>query len=181
MNKTVAKVLALCEVVIGKQGWVVGGAARDIDFGREPSDWDIVIPMGSEDSAHGFQTAEKIFNVLSQELGGKWEVSEAYPEANSSFDQRYLAIVQFEGEDGTSVDILLARAMTCKAVIESFDANINQCALIVPEGIAPCVVWLTPDHVRPTKLEFLRNDLTPERALHVLKIAEEIGIESPSA
>lgn len=183
MQQKVALVIGIVSEITGKPAFVVGGAARDIAFKRTPKDWDIVVAMDSSDEEEGFSLAERITIRLATELPGHTiDVSQAYSTANSSFDERYLAIVQLDGPGGFSVDILLARAKSVRDVVLSFDANINQAAIMNHHTFKDYdVLWFTPDWERPTKLEFLRSDLTPERVLHVLKIAEELGIENPSS
>lgn len=175
--------LLVCEIIAelarpnpGRPVVICGGYARDVFYGREPKDVDIFVHLGERyDESDAFAQAETIC-LWARNLGFRVGVSQAYGQTgmqdmrgkDADFDDRHYAIAQLDlGE--LSVDVLFTRAATVEETLARFDANINQVYLDDLGG--PTWLYGNP----PINLQFLK-EVTPERAEHVIKIAQELRI-----
>lgn len=155
---------------------VCGGYARDVFFQREPKDIDIFVHLGERyNESDAFAMAETIC-LWARNLGFRVGVSQAYGQTGGkdtrgeavTFDDRHYAIAQLDlGE--LSVDVLFTRAATVEETLARFDANINQ--VYLDELGGPTWLYGNP----PINLQFLK-EVTPERAAHVIQIAQELRI-----
>lgn len=155
---------------------VCGGYARDLFYGWEPKDIDIFVHLGErQEESAAFQLAEELC-LWARNLGFRVGVSQAYGQTGAkdnrgeavTFDDRHYAIAQMDlGE--LSIDVLFTRAPDVVATVSRFDANINQCWIDELGG----TTWLYGNP--PINLQFLK-EVTPERAAHVIEIAQELRI-----
>lgn len=177
MNLLACRLIEQLKYDTGRRPVVVcGGYARDVFFGREPKDIDIFVHLGNDyDESDAFAQAENIC-LWARNLGFRVGVSQAYGQTGDkdnrgeavTFDERHYAIAQLDLGD-LSIDVLFTRAACVEQTLAKFDANINQ--VYLDELGGPTWLYGNP----PINLQFLK-EVTPERAAHVIQIAQELRI-----
>lgn len=177
MNLLTCEVIERLKRMAGSRHVIVcGGYARDVFFNRKPKDVDIFVHLGNDyPESDAFAQAEDIC-VWARCRGFTTGVSQAYGQTGAHdvrgeatrFDERHYAIAQLDlGE--LSIDVLFTRAASVEQTLMKFDANINQ--VYIDELGGPTWLYGNP----PINLQFLK-EVTPERAAHIIRIAQELRI-----
>ena len=173
MKQLEIAVVACIQVWLGERNLpepvVAGGYARNVAYGIDPSDVDLVVPMGPDwNDADVFHHTE----ALAYELRVAFtmcrvDVAQAYGSSNGDFNERIYTLVQIHGPNGEEVDVMFHREPTIEAVIRSHDCNLNQ---VYMDGGTP--VWL---EAQPN-VAFLLKPLYPARIKRLREVAEQCGV-----
>lgn len=95
-------------------GLLAGGCARDVHFGIEPKDWDIVF-------GRDVTLSQIEFSLRENGICG-WQV---FPFYNKGLNDRIKLCVKFNFE-GESYDVLVYDVEYAHSVVKEFDFNLNQ-------------------------------------------------------
>jgi hypothetical protein len=185
-KKNAAEVLRQCQVG-NVLAYIAGGCARDFALGGTPKDIDVVVHGPDRDTqryvigeleALGYhvmadyerQLIEGAQYLVDSVSGGQAPVTDGHAIDSASVnvltDDRWCRVVKLERQGHLPVDILFTpepRSVTL--VIDSFDFNINQYAILRP-GNAPLYLGTTPGgtlhqnrsaSVSPCRIEHIRN------------------------
>lgn len=142
-----------------RQMYMVGGAVRDLVYGRTPKDYDIAL-MGKEldDTSYVFEEMELLATRLVN-LGHKATIYQAYERAPTEFNDRIHGLIKAT-INGLDVDIMWRTEHNIIDVLNSFDFNFNQFFISATDTE-------TVHGSKPAELEQLRFGLTPERVAHI--------------
>lgn len=123
------KVYNLVYGVTGLQFFPAGGAVRDALYGKEPKDYDMVLPVGSlsDEAAHAIiETVARDFN----NIGCSTAVYQSYginlgEEINpTSFQAMFLSCMKVSMKH-CQLDLLLSKSQTIQEHVKKHDCNMN--------------------------------------------------------
>lgn len=127
-------------------GLLAGGCARDVHFGIEPKDWDIVF-------GRDVTLSQIEFSLRENGISG-WKV---FPFYNIGINDRIKLCVKFNFE-GESFDVLVYDVEFARDAVAEFDFNLNQ--FFIGPGTNKAVYSGSSDL---SKLVSIRGDHSPER------------------
>lgn len=127
LNQIDTRTIDNCPVLMG---YPAGGCARDVLYGANSKDVDILVPMGEHlTESEAFHVAESIGNYLSRGLDVTAYCVFAYQkgetEKGHDFDERLYFCVK-TCINGVDVDILGSRYSSIQEIIDNFDCTMNQ-------------------------------------------------------
>lgn len=137
---------------VGKRAVIAGGCARDVHFGIEPKDYDIILPR----LAH----YDNIRAAL-EDLGVDYREMNFYRYNEGSESDRVAYCFKFS-YDGVDFDLLVYLIEDSHEAPAHFDFNINQ-FILDAEGNAQFVGDFHPDE----GLVAVRGDHSPKREAYV--------------
>ena len=136
-----------------------GGCARNVNYGLEPKDVDVLVVGNFFNDSEAFELITELSANISR-LGGSsrcyyaYEQGEAPMDSGRDFGQRLYACLKAEFPGCYQMDFLLQRATTVADAIGGFDCNLNQYVILTtPEGCAKSSLYV------PTPVDFPEDEL----------------------
>lgn len=156
-NLTAIKVRDTITANVGQQALIAGGCARDVYFGVEPKDYDIILP--EQTNLNGLRT------VL-ESLGVDYREMPFYRYNEAHVNDRIEWCFKFT-YSGVDFDILIYRVRDVYDAIKHFDYNINQFVLETIENSDELVATFAGKYHPDKGLVSIRNDASEKRQNYI--------------
>lgn len=127
--KLLKKIHCLVESVTGRQFFIAGGAVVDTLYGKEPKDYDMVLPLGDVNDAYAHDLIEELSREFSF-LGFSTKVYQSYgvsmgEEVNdTSFQAMFYSCMKVD-MGHCQLDILLSKEHSIQEHVQRHDCNMN--------------------------------------------------------
>lgn len=161
MNNDINMVLAVVGAEVGclRRVYMVGGAVRDLAYGKSPKDFDIVLMAREYDSPEVVFEEMTDFCACMARRGYNTAIHQAYEGASSDFDSRIQGLVKVT-IGGREVDVMWHHERSIIDLMNTFDFNFNQFFISETD---PAIVHGS----KPSSLIQLKDDVPAERVAYI--------------